>query len=90
MKRLLIPFLLLRRYRQARREIRQLKARCQVLESWLVSRGGFPSDYELAGMLGSTLHTQWRRQGDPDASPCMCDHCKQVRRELWFRSQGNR
>ena len=88
---------LLRRYRQARREIRrlekdnhELELRCQVLESWLVSRAGFPTDDELAGKLGSTLHTQWRRQGDPDASPCMCDHCRQVRRELWFSSQGGR
>ena len=51
-------------------------------------RREIPNDDELAGCLGSTLHTQWLRQGDPDASPCMCDHCKQVRRDLWCRSQG--
>ena len=50
-------------------------------------RREIPTDEELAGRLGSTLHTQWRRQGNPDASPCMCDHCRQIRRELWFRLQ---
>ena len=52
-----------------------------------------PTDEQLAEAKPFTLHTRWLWSGvaggigaQPDAPPCMCDRCRQIRRQAWERS----